>query len=56
MCASSIALSGCSRSTYAPNILAMHAKRLKAGFADLQKAVKGDVDQWLLDLLTEPAD
>jgi hypothetical protein len=46
-----IELSGCSRSTYAPNILAMHAKRLKQGFADLQRALNGNVDQWLLDLM-----
>lgn len=46
-----IELSGCSRSTYAPNILAMHAKRLKVGFADLQRALKGKVDQWVVDIL-----
>lgn len=46
-----IALSGCSRSTYAPNILAMHAKRLKQGLAALQQALNGRVDQWLLDIL-----
>lgn len=46
-----IELAGCSRSTYAPNILAMHAKRLKVGFADLQRVLKGSVDAWLLDVM-----
>jgi hypothetical protein len=46
-----IDLSGASRSTYAPNILAMHAKRLKEGHADLQRALKGHVDDWLQDLM-----
>jgi hypothetical protein len=46
-----IELSGCTRSTYAPHILAMHAKRLKVGFADLQRALKGQVDEWLLDVM-----
>ena len=46
-----IALSGHSRSTYAPGVMAMHAKRLKEGFAALQKSLKGSVDQWLLDVM-----
>jgi|SRR5215471_2028126 len=46
-----IELSGCSRATYAPSILAMHARRLKEGFAALQKALKGNVDAWLLEVM-----
>jgi hypothetical protein len=35
-----IELSGASRSTYAPSILAMHADRLKRGFLALQKVLR----------------
>jgi hypothetical protein len=47
-----IQLSGCSRSTYAPGTLAMHAKRLREGFIELQRVLRnGDVDDWIMSVL-----
>jgi hypothetical protein len=51
-----IELSGADRSRWSPEWLANHARRLRQGFMLLQKALKGEVDSWLVETADETTD